>query len=82
MDYATTSFNANVFSPLIIYESVTNSPSRCANIKNFTLFNQDLANGVLPQWIFITPNMSKFFFFALEPSLSLLLFVAVSQLFI
>lgn len=49
------------FSPLIIYESVTSSPTRIANIKNFTLFDQDLANGVLPQWIFITPNMSKFF---------------------
>ena len=50
----------HIFSPLIIYESVTSSTSRCANIKNFTLFDQDLANGALPQWIFITPNMSKF----------------------
>ena len=67
-----------MFSPLIIYESVTGSTSRCANIKNFTLFNQDLANGVLPQWIFITPNMSKFFLH-LNP-LSLLLFVAPSTI--
>jgi len=45
--------------PLIIYSSVTGSTSRCANIKNFTLFNQDLANGLLPQWMFITPNLTN-----------------------
>ena len=48
-------------SPLIIYDSVANSPQRTANIKNFTLFEQDLANNELPQWFFITPNMSKDF---------------------
>ncbi|KAF8812750.1 acid phosphatase [Phlegmacium glaucopus] len=43
--------------PLIVYDSVANSPQRSANIKNFTLFEQDLANNNLPQWMFITPNM-------------------------
>lgn len=48
-------------SPLIIYNSTTDIPERMANIKNFTLFAQDLENNKLPQWMFITPNMSKFF---------------------
>ena len=47
-------------SPLIIYNSVADIPDRTANIKNFTLFEQDLNNNDLPQWMFITPNMSKF----------------------
>ncbi|KAF8812749.1 acid phosphatase [Phlegmacium glaucopus] len=45
--------------PLIIYNSVSGSPTRSANIKNFTLFHQDLANGAIPQWVFITPNMTN-----------------------
>lgn len=47
-----------VCSPLVIYDSVSTT-SRVNNIKNFTLFQQDLANNALPQWIFITPNMSQ-----------------------
>ena len=47
-------------SPLIIYDSVADSTTRSANIKNFTLFEEDLANNALPQWMFITPNMSRF----------------------
>ncbi|KJA20583.1 hypothetical protein HYPSUDRAFT_56025 [Hypholoma sublateritium FD-334 SS-4] len=43
--------------PLVIYDSVSTT-SRVNNIKNFTLFQQDLANNALPQWIFITPNMT------------------------
>jgi len=42
------------------YDSVTSDPERLAKIKNFTMFEQDLANNALPQWMFITPNMSKF----------------------
>ena len=49
----------HLFSPLIMYESVSSSATRSANIKNFTLFEEDLANNALPQWMFITPNMSK-----------------------
>ena len=45
--------------PAIIYESVTENPNRLANIKNLTMFYNDLANDKLPQWMFITPNMSK-----------------------
>ncbi|KAG6835460.1 hypothetical protein H0H93_001248 [Arthromyces matolae] len=43
--------------PLIIFQSVNTVAERSANIKNFTLFEQDLANNDLPQWVFVTPNM-------------------------
>jgi hypothetical protein len=33
--------------------------NRLAKTKNFTLFDRDLAANTLPQWMFITPNMSK-----------------------
>lgn len=48
----------SLFSPLIIFDSVANLSSRADQIKNFTLFEQDLAKDDLPQWMFITPNMS------------------------
>jgi hypothetical protein len=46
-------------SPLISYDSVTSNLDRLAKIKNFTMFYEDLANNALPQWMFITPNMSE-----------------------
>jgi len=46
-------------SPLMSYDSVTSNLNRLAKIKNFTMFYEDLANNALPQWMFITPNMSK-----------------------
>lgn len=45
-------------SPAVIYDSVADKPDRLAKIKNFTLFYDDLKNDKLPQWVFITPNMS------------------------
>lgn len=45
--------------PLISYDSITSNPSRLARIKNFTEFNKDLHNNALPQWMFITPNMTN-----------------------
>ncbi|TFK33657.1 acid phosphatase [Crucibulum laeve] len=45
--------------PLIIFDSVANNSGRSSNIKNFTLFNEDLANNKLPQWMFITPNLTS-----------------------
>lgn len=51
--------NQHTPDPAIIYESVTENPDRLANIKNLTLFYDDLANNKLPQWMFITPNMSQ-----------------------
>jgi acid phosphatase len=45
--------------PLIIYESISGNATRSANTKNFTLFDEDLANGLIPQWVFITPNLTN-----------------------
>ncbi|KAH8586538.1 phosphoesterase family-domain-containing protein [Bisporella sp. PMI_857] len=45
--------------PLMSYDSVTSVEDRLAKIKNFTMFDRDLKNGQLPQWMFITPNMTN-----------------------
>ncbi|KIN01163.1 hypothetical protein OIDMADRAFT_19141 [Oidiodendron maius Zn] len=45
--------------PLISYDSINTDPSRLDKIKNFTLFESDLAANALPQWMFITPNMTN-----------------------
>jgi len=42
------------------YDSVTSNVDRLAKCKNFTMFNTDLENNKLPQWMFITPNMSQY----------------------
>jgi hypothetical protein len=47
-------------SPLMSYDSVTSNLDRLAKIKNFTMFETDLNNNQLPQWMFITPNMSEY----------------------
>jgi acid phosphatase len=44
--------------PLILFDSVTNNATRLRQIKNFTQFYQDLDNKTLPQWAFVTPNMT------------------------
>lgn len=44
--------------PLILFESVTKNATRLSLIKGFTQFNEDLANHALPQWSFVTPNMT------------------------
>ncbi len=44
--------------PLVSYDSVTSNTNRLAKIKNFTMFDKDLSSNKLPQWMFITPNMS------------------------
>jgi len=48
-----------VFSPLVTFDSVATVPDRINFIKNFTYLDQDIANDAIPQWAFITPNMSK-----------------------
>ena len=45
--------------PLILFDSVANNATRAAQIKNFTSFDDDLKAQKLPQWSFITPNMTK-----------------------
>jgi acid phosphatase len=47
-----------VVSPEILFNSVTSNPDRLAKIKNTTMFYSDLAANKLPQWMFITPNMT------------------------
>jgi acid phosphatase len=44
--------------PLILFESVTNNATRLSLIKGFDSFASDLAAKTLPQWSFITPNMT------------------------
>ncbi|KAI0405157.1 phosphoesterase family-domain-containing protein [Xylaria palmicola] len=45
--------------PLVSYDSVGTDVNRLAKTKNFTLFERDLAANTLPQWMFITPNMTN-----------------------
>jgi len=46
---------------LIIFDSVATVPARANQVKNFTLFQEDLKHNALPQWFFMTPNMSEEF---------------------
>lgn len=45
--------------PAVLYDSVADQDSRLAKIKNLTLFQSDLEADTLPQWMFITPNMTS-----------------------
>ncbi|KAK9236664.1 phosphoesterase family-domain-containing protein [Lipomyces kononenkoae] len=45
--------------PLVVYDSITNNASRLSNIKNFTSFYDDVQHHHLPQWSFMTPNMTN-----------------------
>ncbi|KAF7913082.1 uncharacterized protein EAE98_011633 [Botrytis deweyae] len=45
--------------PLVMFDSVTSNATRLALIKSFESFESDLANKTLPQWSFITPNMTN-----------------------
>lgn len=47
-----------MISPLVLYNSVVNNQDRLEKLKNTTLFYEDLAADKLPQWMFITPNMT------------------------
>lgn len=46
-------------SPEILFSSVTNREDRLEKVKNTTLFFEDLKHNKLPQWMFITPNMTS-----------------------
>jgi acid phosphatase len=41
------------------YDSITSNEDRLAKSKNLTMFYKDLENNSLPQWMFITPNMTS-----------------------
>lgn len=45
--------------PAIIYNSVAKGTERIAKTKNLTMFHSDLEAEKLPQWMFITPNMTS-----------------------
>ncbi|OAA61519.1 acid phosphatase [Cordyceps fumosorosea ARSEF 2679] len=52
--------------PAVLHESVTSDPARLARVKSLTRtdtgrseFHRDLAADALPQWMFITPNMTS-----------------------
>lgn len=45
--------------PLVLYDSIAENNTRLRQIKNFTNFFEDLENKKLPQWAFITPNMTN-----------------------
>ncbi|KAJ5715415.1 uncharacterized protein N7483_012596 [Penicillium malachiteum] len=45
--------------PLILFDSVTNDAVRPRQIKNFTTFYEDLEHERIPQYMFITPNMTN-----------------------
>ncbi|KAJ5432293.1 uncharacterized protein N7458_011449 [Penicillium daleae] len=62
-NYANQKTGANDYmrkhNPLMSYNSVTSNTDRLAKSKNFTMFYEDLNNNELPQWMFITPNMTN-----------------------
>lgn len=62
-DYRNQKTQANDYvrkhNPPVIYDSVATVPNRLSKIKNTTLFWEDLENDALPQWMFITPNMTS-----------------------
>ncbi|ERT02969.1 hypothetical protein HMPREF1624_01273 [Sporothrix schenckii ATCC 58251] len=45
--------------PAVLYDQNTNQQKRLEQMKNLTGFYEDLAAGTLPQWMFITPNMTS-----------------------
>jgi acid phosphatase len=45
--------------PAVLYDSVAQKQDRLARTKPLSLFNQDLKANALPQWMFITPNMTS-----------------------
>ncbi|CAG8974107.1 hypothetical protein HYALB_00002742 [Hymenoscyphus albidus] len=45
--------------PLISYDSASSDVVKLSKMKNFTMFDRDLKDNKLPQWMFITPNMTN-----------------------
>ncbi|PTU20463.1 hypothetical protein P175DRAFT_0478292 [Aspergillus ochraceoroseus IBT 24754] len=45
--------------PLMLFNSITNNDTATRQIKTFTDFTNDIKNKTLPQWAFITPNMTN-----------------------
>ncbi|AEO70364.1 uncharacterized protein THITE_122814 [Thermothielavioides terrestris NRRL 8126] len=45
--------------PLALYQSITNNATRRAQIKSFVNLTSDIEAKKLPQWSFVTPNMTN-----------------------
>jgi acid phosphatase len=45
--------------PAVLHDSVAQKQDRLARIKPLSLFNDQLKANTLPQWMFITPNMTS-----------------------
>ncbi|KAJ7027158.1 phosphoesterase family-domain-containing protein [Mycena alexandri] len=45
--------------PLIIFDAVSQDPERVKRVRTFNDFANDVVNGTLPQWSFVTPNMDN-----------------------
>ncbi|KAF8190982.1 phosphoesterase family-domain-containing protein, partial [Mycena galopus ATCC 62051] len=43
--------------PLVIYDAISQDSARAKRIRTFNDFANDVVNGTLPQWVFVTPNM-------------------------
>lgn len=44
---------------MMSYNSATGDVNRLAKSKNLTMFYEELASNTLPQWIWVTPNMTS-----------------------
>ena len=45
--------------PLVMFDKISSNDTALRLIKNFTSFEEDMKNKVLPQWAFITPSTSS-----------------------
>lgn len=45
--------------PLILFDNIAGNDTRAAQIKNFSSLYDDINANTLPQWAFITPNMTN-----------------------
>ncbi|KAI4912457.1 hypothetical protein J4E90_005861 [Alternaria incomplexa] len=45
--------------PAVLYDSVAQKTERLAKTKPLTMFKEDMDKNQLPQWMFITPNMTS-----------------------
>jgi acid phosphatase len=45
--------------PAVLYDSVAQKTDRLAKTKPLTMFKQDMDKNQLPQWMFVTPNMTS-----------------------
>jgi acid phosphatase len=63
MSYTNPKTGANMYvrkhNPAVLYDLVAQKQDRLAKIKPLTSFNVDLGKNQLPQWMFITPNMTS-----------------------